>query len=257
MALGVEAAGRIAAVGDGVSRLAAGDRVLVHSVPLRRHGTWAQRVVVPAQAVAPRPPGVDVHTAAAFPVPALTAAQVIDDALAVEPGEWLLVNGASGVTGSLIVQLGVARGAAVIATAGESNAPRLRSYGAREVVDYHHDDWPNVVREIAGREGVTTAANAARGGAGAALRAVADGGRLATITGDPPAAERAVAIFNVYVRPDGARLTSLVQLLDEGVLTLDVAAVRPLEEAARALADAVSGHMHGAVVISVAARDRR
>jgi NADPH:quinone reductase-like Zn-dependent oxidoreductase len=253
MALGVEAAGRIRAVGDGVSGLDVGDRVLVHDVPVRRHGTWAERAIVPAAAVAPRPPGVDEPTAAAFPVPALTAAQVIDDALAVERGEWLLVNGASGVTGSLLVQLGVARGAAVVATAGRPNAARLLGYGAREVVDYHDDDWPGVVRQIAGRDGVAKAANAARGGERATLRAVADGGRLATITGDAPDGERRVQISTVYVRADGARLGSLVQLLAEGLLTLEIAAVRPLVEAAEALADAASGRIPGAVVIAPAA----
>jgi NADPH:quinone reductase-like Zn-dependent oxidoreductase len=90
---------------------------------------------------------------------------VIDDALALEQGEWLLVNGASGVTGSLLLQLGVARGAAVIATASGSNAPRLLRYGAREVVDYHDEEWPDLVREITGGEGVAKTANAARGGA--------------------------------------------------------------------------------------------
>src|SRR5262249_46632317 len=131
-----------------------------------------------------------------------------------------------------------------------SNAPRLLEYGAREVVDYHADDWPDLAREITRGEGVTKAANAARGGAGTALRAVGDRGRLATITSDPPQAERGVTISNVYVRPDGERLTSLVQLLAEDVLSVDVAAVHPLEEAARALADAASGQMRGAVVIT-------
>jgi NADPH:quinone reductase-like Zn-dependent oxidoreductase len=252
MALGVEAAGRVTAVGDGVSGLGVGDGVLVHTVPVRRHGTWAERATVPAAAVAQRPPGVGEHTAAAFPVPALTAAQVIDDALAVDRGEWLLVNGASGVTGSLLVQLGVARGAAVVATASKPNAPRLLGYGAREVVDYHDDDWPDIVREIAGRDGVTKAANAAREGERAALRAVADGGLLATITGDPPEAERRVQISTVYVRPDGARLGSLAQLLADGRLRLEIATVRPFGEAAEALVDAASGRVPGAVVIALA-----
>jgi NADPH:quinone reductase-like Zn-dependent oxidoreductase len=249
MALGVEAAGTVAAVGDEVGRLVVGDEVLVHTLALKRNGTWAQRVVASATVVAPKPAGVDFASAAAFPVPALTAAQVID-ALALESGEWLLVNGASGVTGTLLVQLGVARGAAVIATASKRNVSRLVGYGAREVLDYYDEDWPDLAREIAGGDGMAKAANAARGGASTALRAVVDGGRLATITGDPPDAERGVTISDVYVQPNGERLASLAELLAEGVLTLDVAVVYPLEEAARALTDAASGHIPGAVVIS-------
>ena len=63
-----------------------------------------------------------------FPVPALTAAQVLDDALGVSPGDRLLVNGAGGVTGRLLVSLGSLRGAEVIATAGVGVARRSPSW---------------------------------------------------------------------------------------------------------------------------------
>ncbi len=61
-----------------------------------------------------------------------------------------------------------------------------------------------------------------------------------------------MTISNVYVRPDGERLASLAELFAEGVLTLDVAGTHPLDEAATALAGAASGHMPGAVVLSLA-----
>src|SRR5437764_11523370 len=86
----------------------------------------------------------------------------------------------------MLVQLGVARGASVVATASKANSSRLLACGAKEVLDYHDEDWPRLVREITGGDGVTKAANAARGGAAEALQAVAAGGRLATITSDPP-----------------------------------------------------------------------
>ena len=73
MALGVEVAGTIAAVGDAVTGLAVGDEVLTHPLPLKRNGTWAQKTVAPAAAVAVKPPAVSFEAAAAFPVPALTA----------------------------------------------------------------------------------------------------------------------------------------------------------------------------------------
>lgn len=253
MALGVEAAGTIAAVGDAVTGLAVGDAVLTHPLPLKRNGTWAQKTVAPAAAVAYKPPAVSFEAAAALPVPALTAIQVLDEALDIQRGEWLLIHGAGGVTGSLLVQLAVAREACVIATASKPNASRLFGYGAREVLDYHDDDWPEQVREITGEDGVPKAANAARDGARTALRTVAAGGRLATITSDPPNDERNITISNVYVRPDGQQLTHLAELLSAGVLTVDIASARPLDEAAAALADATSSRGRGAVVLSLAA----
>src|SRR3954469_23023498 len=102
MALGVEAAGVVESVGEGVLALAPGDEVLTHPVPLRDQGAWAERLVAPAAAVAPKPSGVPWAEAAAFPVPALTADQALAEAAPDPDGEWVLVHGAGGVTGGLI-----------------------------------------------------------------------------------------------------------------------------------------------------------
>src|SRR6266536_705398 len=184
----------------------------------------------------------------AFPIPALTAAQALDEYLGIESGGWVVVNGAGGVTGGLLVQLAAARGARVIATASAKKAERIRDYGASEVLDYH-GDWPALVREITGG-GVPKAVNAARGQAATTLKAVADGGRLATITGDPPREERGVAVSDVYVRPDGRQLSALAELLAHGTLSVPIASVRPLEQAAQALREVVAG-ADGAIVLSL------
>ena len=251
MALGTEAAGTVAAVGSDVVGVREGDEVMTHPLPLRRHGTWATRVLAPAAAVAPRPPAVSWEASGAFPIPALTAAQVLDEALGIESGGWVAVNGAGGVTGGLLVQLAVARGARVVATASAKNAERIRDYGASEVLDYH-SDWPALVREITGG-GAPRAVNAARGRATTTLKAVADGGHVATITGDPPPEERGVAVSDVYVRPDGRQLSALAELLSHGALSVPIASVRPLEQAAQALRQVVAG-ADGAIVLSPRAR---
>ena len=118
LALGVEAAGVVAAVGEEVTSFALGDEVLTHPVPLRHQGTWAELLVAPAALVARKPAAVPWETAAAFPVPALTADQALSEAAPSPAGEWVLVHGAGGVTGGLVVQRAVARGATVVATAG-------------------------------------------------------------------------------------------------------------------------------------------
>src|SRR2546423_12496437 len=123
MALGTEAAGTVAVAGSSVTEVREGDEVMTHPLPLRRHGTWAGRVLAPATTVAPRPPAASWEVSGAFPVPALTAAEALDDALGIESGGWVVVNGAGGVTGGLLVQLAAARGARVIATRVEG--PKL------------------------------------------------------------------------------------------------------------------------------------
>src|SRR6516165_9782481 len=214
MALGTSAAGTVTAVGSDVAGLTEGDEVMTHPLPLRRNGTWAERLVAPAATVAPKPSVASWEAAGAFPIPALTAAQALDEVLAIESGEWVVVNGAGGVTGGLLVQLAAARGARVIATASAKKAERIRDYGASEVLDYH-GDWPGLVREITGG-GAPKAVNAARAQAATTLKAVADGGRLATITGDPPREDRGIAVSDVYVRPDGRQLSALAELLARG-----------------------------------------
>ncbi|HMH81294.1 MAG TPA: alcohol dehydrogenase catalytic domain-containing protein, partial [Gemmatimonadales bacterium] len=109
LALGVEAAGVVAAAGEDVTSLAPGDEVLTHPLPLRHQGAWAERLVAPAALVARKPAAVPWAAAAAFAVPALTADQALTEAAPVRPGEWLLVHGAGGVTGELAVQLAVTR----------------------------------------------------------------------------------------------------------------------------------------------------
>jgi NADPH:quinone reductase-like Zn-dependent oxidoreductase len=96
MALGTEAAGTVAAVGSRVAEVREGDEVMTHPLPLRRHGTWAGKVLAPAATVAPRPSAASWEASAAFPIPALTAGQALDEALGIERGGWVVVNGAAG-----------------------------------------------------------------------------------------------------------------------------------------------------------------
>jgi NADPH:quinone reductase-like Zn-dependent oxidoreductase len=137
----------------------------------------------------------------------------------------------------------------VVATAGPSSAARIAAYGATVVLDYHDPEWPIRVREASpDRRGVGAAINAAPGGAALALQAVAERGRLVTITGDPPAPERGVAVADVYVQADGATLAALATALEQRLLSVHVAERLPLTDAAAALDGAVSGRP-GAVVL--------
>jgi len=251
MALGVEAAGTVAAVGREVTDSAVGDEVITHPLPLRDQGTWAPELIAPATLLAPKPAGVSWEAAAVFPVPALTAEQVLGEALEVKAGDRLLVNGAGGVTGGLLVLLGALRGAEVLATAGPRSHERVTALGVRQAFDYHDEHWPERVLAITERSGVSAAVNAAPGGAADAIRAVADGGRLATITSDPPGEERGITVSSVYVRPDGHQLRRLAQLLANRQLEISVAITYGLRDAAEALSTAVSGRPGGAVALTL------
>jgi NADPH:quinone reductase-like Zn-dependent oxidoreductase len=184
---------------------------------------------LPPALVVRKPEAVSWETAGAFPVPAL-----------------------DGVAGGLVVQLAVMRGATVVGTAGPGSAARVRGYGATAVFDYHDPDWPARVREASqGGRGVGAAVNAARGGAASAIEAVANGGRLATITGDPPGPDRGVTVSDVHVRADGARLAALVAALADGPLSLHLGATLPLSDAGTVLQGAAAGRSAGATVLGL------
>jgi len=248
MALGVAAAGVVTAVGSKVEDWSAGDDVLTHPLPLVDQGTWAPWLIAEASLLARKPAEVSWEHAAAFPVPALTAIQVLDESLRLKPGERLLVNGAGGLTGGLIVSFASLRGIHVFATAGPSSRQRVIRAGAATVVDYHDSDWVAQIRAATGGRGVDAAANAVRDGSVTALQAVRDGGRVATITSDPPVTERGIEITSVYVRPDAAQLELAAQALAAGHHQFEIDAIFPLAQADSALARAVSGR-GGAIVL--------
>jgi NADPH:quinone reductase-like Zn-dependent oxidoreductase len=120
----VQAAGVVTGVRDEARQLPVGARVLTHSLPLRQQGAWAEQFIAAAEHVAVLPENVPFDVDAAFPVPGLTAEQSLG-ALDIRAGEQLLVHGAGGVTGSLLVRLGVLRGAEVIATTGPRSTARV------------------------------------------------------------------------------------------------------------------------------------
>ena len=132
----------------------------------------------------------------------------------------------------------------MISTAGPSRAERVRALGASEVVD-NDPGWPEQVRRL----GVAAAVNAAPAGAASTIRAVGEGGRVATITSDPPQGERGIEVTSVIVRPDAYQLSKLAEPLGLDVLTLNVAKVCTLDQAGAALAEVVAGKIRGAVVV--------
>src|SRR5947208_1057541 len=120
--------------------------------------------------------------------------------------------------------------------------------GASTVGEHPDPDWAAQVLEETAGHGVDAGANGARGGTANALAAVRDGGRLATITSDPPDTERGIRIASVYVRPDAAQLEVASQALAGGRLEFELGASFPLSQADAALARAVAGR-GGAVVL--------
>jgi NADPH:quinone reductase-like Zn-dependent oxidoreductase len=250
MALGVEASGVVTALGDRVSARSVGDAVMTHPVPLRDQGTWSEQLIAAGDVLALKPAGISWEEAAVFPVPALTAEQALGEVIVPGARGWLLVHGAGGVTGGFVVALARLRGVRVIATAGPRSAERLASLGVEAVLDYHDDRWPQEVRPLTQGVGVSAAVNAAPGGESETLSTVAEGGRLATLTGAPPSPERGVSIADVSVRADGEQLQQLARPLADGALPVAIGGAYEFARAPEALTLVTHGGAGGAIVLS-------
>ncbi|MFI6871360.1 NADP-dependent oxidoreductase [Nocardia sp. NPDC050406] len=134
---GLDGAGVVSAIGEGVTDVALDDRVAGKwLIPPVGHGTFAEYIVVPRDSVMARiPDAVTALAAAALPTAGLTAADLLA-AAGVSNGQTVLVMGAAGGVGSFLVQLAAETGADVIATARPDDADRMIRLGAAEVVDY-------------------------------------------------------------------------------------------------------------------------
>jgi NADPH:quinone reductase len=151
MQLGTEAAGTVAAVGEGVTGVSPGDRVAWAMRP----GACASRAVIAADIAVPVPAGVTDEVAAAVLLQGMTAQYLTTTTYPVQPGDTVLVHAAAGGTGALIVQLAVRRGGTVIATTStEEKAKLAREAGASEVIRYDRADVAEEVARITGGAGV-------------------------------------------------------------------------------------------------------
>lgn len=148
--IGLECSGTIAAVGGGVTEWTVGDQVCA----LLAGGGYASRVVVPAGQVLPVPEGVDLVTAATLPEVAATVWSNVFMVAGLQPGEVLLVHGGAGGIGTFAIQLAVALGARVLATAGSAEKVALcRELGAEEAFAYRDQDFVEEVRRATGGAG--------------------------------------------------------------------------------------------------------
>ena len=252
LVLGRDAAGIVEAVGADVEHVQAGDEVFGHVLlaPPVQAGTLAEYAVLPAAAVALKPAGIDFVQAAALPLAATAAAQAVD-AIDPQPGQTVLINGASGGVGAYAVQLLAARGVTVIATG--TAADRLTGLGATAVVDRAAGPvaeqvlaaYPGGVDALINLFGNTTA--------DVPLAAVRSGGKVATLTQAPDAEAGSAA--GVSVAPImAAAVREVTEPLAEqaaaGTLTVDVGSVITLDEALDGLATIAAGHAKGKTVVS-------
>ena len=244
---GIEVAGTVDALGEGVAGVQLGDDV-IGFLPIAGDGAAAEYAVAPAEILAPAPTSIPLGDAAALPMVGLTAWQALFDDAGLEAGQRVLINGAGGAVGGYAVQLAKGAGAYVIATASPRSVARVRSAGADEVIDH-------TAADVTVAEPVDVLLNLARIAPEqlAALVAVVRPGGVVVNTvptiPTPADDERGVRAVGLLVRSDTDQLGHLVALVDRGELRIDVAERVPLTELAAIHARAATGDLRGRVVV--------
>lgn len=255
--LGADLAGRVEAVGQNVTQFRPGDEVF-GDLSASRHGAFAEYVAVPDQALALKPANLSFEQAAAVPMAAVTALQGLRDAGKIQPGQRVLINGASGGVGTFAVQLARYFGAEVTAVCSSRNTDLVRSLGANHVIDYTRTDFTkngqcyDLILAVNGYHPLSAYQRVLNpkgryvraGGSNAQIFEVLLLGPWLSRTGGKP-------LISLSATPRRTDLLVMKELLEAGQVVPVIDRCYPLSETAEAIRYVEDTHARGKVVISV------
>jgi NADPH:quinone reductase-like Zn-dependent oxidoreductase len=260
LTLGWDAAGVVAEVGSAVTGFAVGDAV--YGVPnFPGDGSYAEYCVAKASQFAHKPQRLSFTEAAGVPLAGLTAWTGLFGHGQLQPGQRVLIQGASGGVGGFAVQLAKAKGAYVIGTASAGNLDYLRQLGADEAIDYRGQSVEELVRDA----DVVLEASPVRDNAARvqAVRMLRPGGIFVSVNVDFPfddAMQAALARQQATgaLAPNQPRqdwLQEIAGLIDAGQVNVLVSKVYPLAQVADAHRESQTWHVRGKLVLEVHPND--
>lgn len=244
---GFDAAGVIDQVGSGVTGWEVGDEVIAFS---DRTAAYAEYVVVPVDGLALKPAELTFAEASGIPTVAYAAWWAIVDAIDIQPGQRILIHGASGGTGSSALQIAKARGAYVIASASARNHEWLREIGADETIDYNEVRFEDVVSDVDAVFNNVDADTATR-----SIQVVKRGGIIASISGAADPAQAEAAGVRAVMRGRGTSIGEIMRQVAEwaveGKYEVNVDQTYGLDEVAQAWEDGRTRHTRGKRIIVI------
>jgi len=260
--LGLDVAGYVESVGKNVKQFKPGDAVF-GNVFSQRLGCFAEYAIAPESLLALKPANVTFEEAAAVPLAAITALQGLRDKGQIQPGQKVLINGASGGVGTFAVQLARYFGAEVTAVCSHHNLETARSLGANHVIDYAKEDFTQNGRQY----DLILAANgyhplsAYQRSLSAKGRFVMTGGALkqmlaALIKGPWLSKKDGQHLSALTLKPNPTDLPLLKNLLETGKLAPVIDRRYPFSQLPEAFRYFGQGHSRGKVVITVADKIR-
>jgi NADPH:quinone reductase-like Zn-dependent oxidoreductase len=250
--LGVDVAGRVEAVGGGVTGFTSGDQVYANLLD-HGYGGFAEYVSVPVDVMALKPATLSLEEAAAVPMAATTALQGLGHHGLIQPGQQVLINGATGGVGSFAVQLAAASGAEVTAVTSTPNLELVRSLGADHLIDYTTTDALGSGRRydrILDTVGNKSVADLRRGLASGGKAAVTGFTSVAKLLGGSLRGGKDVAVVQAHVTAKDLELLS--ELIAAGKVRPQIDRRYRFAELPTAIAYLEQGRAKGKVVVEVA-----
>ncbi|MEW9796607.1 NADPH:quinone oxidoreductase family protein [Alteromonas sp. CYL-A6] len=261
---GTEVAGTVAEVGEGVSHLTPGQRVIAIS----NLGGYAEKVCVPAMQVMPLPDPIPTQEAAALVTAHATAHHALKQRAQIQPGETLVVTGAAGGTGLAAVQIGKALGARVIAVCStEEKLALAKANGADVLINYKEHDLKETLKDVTDGKGADVVYECVGGDTfHACSRSMAWGGRLLVVgfaSGDIPKFPVNLALVKGYSlvgvfwgvftqkqpKVFAQNMQELLSWYVEGKVKVVVDEALPLSDATKALDKVMNRQVKGKMVL--------
>lgn len=266
--LGLDVAGTVAAIGEGVTDWNKGDRVVYHG-DLTKKGGFAEFAVTTAKSVSKIPDAISFEEAAALPTAGYTAYQALNRKLPLQHFKTILIHGGAGGVGGFAVQLARHAGLTVFSTASSHNHDYVKSLGADYVIDYRNEDFKAKVMELTNGRGVDAVLDTvSRQSATDSLDVLAFGGHIAFIAGPPDftvinpftksPSYHEVALGAAHQSNDLVALENLAEMGNELLALVEQKAVSPmlqeiitLEDIPQALVRLSERHVKGKIVAKV------
>jgi NADPH:quinone reductase-like Zn-dependent oxidoreductase len=258
--LGCDMAGQVEAVGQDVTEFRPGDDVFA----LLEQGGFAEYVSLPVRLLARKPANLSYEQAAAVPMAAVTALLGLRDVGRIEPGQKVLVNGASGGVGTFAVQIARALGARADAVCSAPNADLVKSIGADNVIDYAKEDFTrsgrryDVLLDVAGTRPVSACRRVLtpRGTlvlvGGPAGRWLQPAGHVFASLAMGPLVSQRIALADTGSCPAKKQiLMTLTTLIEDGKVTPVISRTYPFHDIAEAVRYQEQGHVPGKVVVTI------
>ena len=254
--IGADVAGTVVELGEGVEGLTIGDEVFGWGSE-----TFAESALAKAGSVALKPASMSFEAAACIPCAGITALQSLRDKTKRQPGQRILINGASGGVGTFAVQIAKSYGAIVTGVCGPTSGELVRSLGADFTIDYTEEDFAktsqpfDIVLDVAGNR-TLKALRTAAGDHGVVVLSAGDKGKWIApmkLAAGAVLEDRFVSqeLHNVLANVNRADLEVLASMFEAGTLKPVIERTYPLVDAASAIETVEAGHVHGKLVVTV------